>query len=106
MAFDVMAIAVIPSEDKVLWKMNLRWWPADELRKERRFLDVSTDLSYQDYEAVLTVKGAKTLHDRFKTMGSDWLKDEVSESARKLQEALKIKGAKIRIRIFEWESGF
>ena len=108
MAFDVTITGLSSSaaarwkiKTRVRWTIDARWWRSADLIADPRFKDVSKDLSYSDYEAVITVAEAKALAAKYSTK-LDHLRAIEADLDAKLADG---RVDRVRITIAEWESG-
>ncbi len=94
--------------------MEPRWWDADQLRTDERFVKSNETGSYFDHDADLSVEEMREIHERFRKITSAGLykhgqwREIIQPMLKELDEAL-YSGATdyshFHIRVFEWESG-
>ena len=104
MAFSVKISGLTSADIGPLWEIEAPWWEERELLHDERFKDVSEDSSYPDFEAVLTLKEAQDLADRYCPKALSWMKERVEILDRELANESGAT-AKVRVLVFEWESG-
>lgn len=91
-----------------------RWWNAEELCRDPRFVESNETGSYFDWEATLSIDEFKMLHERYRHaaqsglfMLPDW--QRVIGPMIQVLDAALAGGigtiTKIEVSVFEWESG-
>ena len=105
MAFGVRLTGLPATGDEALWSVEAPWWREAELRADPRFKDASRSPGYADYEAVMTVGEVKALAAKY---AAETLLDHFKERMDDLERKLANHDGRldrIRITVFEWESG-
>ncbi len=97
--FGLPAIAADPE-----WSLEAPWWNERELMDDPRFRDVSKDLSYIDCEAILAVEETQALAEKYRPNTLPWMEERAKELDQKLASS-DAPGARVRVLVFEWESG-
>lgn len=104
MAFSVEISGLTFDGKYPAWKMEVPWWDGLKLRDDQRFRDVSQDLGYYDYEAILIAKEARELAEKYRPKAMLWMEKSVEDLDQKLA-AINGPNERVRVFVFEWESG-
>ncbi len=104
MAFSVKNFGLPAIDAAPGWSLEVPWWNERELMDDLRFRDVSEDLSYIDYEAILAVEEAQLLAEKYKPKALPWMDERVKELDQKLADS-DASIDRVRVLVFEWESG-
>ncbi len=104
MAFSVKIFGLPAIGAEPEWSLEAPWWNERELMDDPRFRDVSKDLSYYDYEAILAVEEAQALAEKYRPNTLPWMEERAKELDQKLAGS-DAPIARVRVLVFEWESG-
>jgi hypothetical protein len=114
MTFSVKITGYSETEGQMLMMMEPHWWDAEELVKDKRFVECDKRKFYRDYEADLSLDEVRELHERYKGNVTTLQKflcfrfKKLSSPCQKLYGALFRSDQNIshfHINVFEWESG-
>ncbi len=104
MAFSVKIFGLPAIDAAPGWSLEVPWWNERELMNDPRFQDVSEDLSYIDYEAILAVEETQALAEKYRPRALPWMEERAKELDQKLAGS-DAPIARVRVLVFEWESG-
>ena len=104
MAFSVKIFGLPAIGADPEWSLEALWWNERDLMNDPRFQDVSKDLSYYDYEAILAVEEAQALAEKYRPNTLPWMEERAKELDQKLAGS-DAPNARVRVLVFEWESG-
>jgi hypothetical protein len=103
------------ASNKSVLNVEPRWWNADDLCADSRFEKTNESGSYFDWDADLTVREFRELHEKFRPQatsgiytGAHWqaiIQPKIQAIDEALAGALG-KIVKIHVQVAEWESGF
>ena len=66
MAYSVRIKGISKDTKQVLLNMELLWWNAYELQRDKRFIESNEDAGYLDYIADVSLEEMRILHERFR----------------------------------------
>ena len=114
MAFSVKISGISKETGDIILKMEPPWWNADQLSEDDRFVVSNDTGSYFDYDANVSVKEMRELHEEFRlaavtgVYGCDGWQKVINPMIQRLDEALYSQPdvySCFHITVFEWETG-